>query len=223
VPLIVPVLGRLAALPASSRSRHAGAAFRRVIVDQPPGAVCLSVGGGPTLVHPRLINLNLVPLANVQVVGNAYTLPIHDDSVDAVYCEAVLEHLEFPDAAVTEMLRVLRPGGQVLAVTPLLQAYHGYPDHYQNFTLRGHVRLFERAGFEVIDSGPCNGPSFALLDLLSNYFREYLPSRFLSRSAFYLTRAAAAPLALLDRVLLARPNAHVLASTTFVHARRPAR
>ena len=209
-------------MPASCRSQAAGVAFHHVVLDQPPEAVCLSVGGGPTVVHPRLLNLNLAPLPHVQIVGNAYALPIRDASVDSVYCEAVLEHLEYPDTAVAEMRRVLRPGGQVLAVTPLLQPYHGYPDHYQNFTLRGHVRLFERLGFEVTASGPCNGPSFALIDLLSNYLREYLPSRLLSRSAFYLTRAAAVPLALLDRVLLARPNAHLLASTTFVHARRPA-
>jgi SAM-dependent methyltransferase len=216
------VLRWLGGLPASYRSQAAGIAFQRVVIEPPAGAVCLSVGGGPTVVHPRLINLNLVPLPNVHVAGNAYALPVRGASVDAVYCEAVLEHLEYPDTAVSEMLRVLRPGGQLLAVTPLLQPYHGYPDHYQNFTLRGHVRLFERAGFEVVASGPCNGPSFALVDLVSNYLREFVPTRFLSRSAYYLARAAATPLALLDRALLSRPNAHVLASTTFVHARRPA-
>ena len=144
-----------------------------------------------------------------------------DDSVDAIYCEAVLEHLEHPDTAVAEMARVLKPHGQVFAVTPLLQPYHGYPDHFQNFTLRGHIRLFERAGFELSAAGPCNGPSFALLDLLSNYFREFLPTRLISRTASYMARIAGAPLVLLDRALLRHPSAHVLASTTFVHARKP--
>ncbi len=214
-------LRRLADLPASFRTPAAHAAFRASVLDQPSGAVCLSVGGGPTLVHPRLINLNIVPFRNVHVVGSAYLLPFNDSSVDAVYCEAVLEHLEHPETAVAEMLRVLRPLGQVLAVTPFLQPYHGYPDHFQNFTLHGHVRLFERAGFQLIHSGHCNGPTFAVVDLVSNYLREYLPTRLLSRSVSYLARVAGSPLVLLDRLLLKHPGAHVLASTTFVHARKP--
>ena len=212
------LLNWLAAYPASYRNPRSHAAFRAAILDQPSSARCLSVGGGPTVVHSRLVNLNLAPLPNVHVVGNAYTLPFADSSLDAAYCEAVLEHLEYPGAAVAEMWRTLKPGGQVFAVTPLLQAFHGYPDHFQNFTLHGHVRLFERAGFDVLASGPCSGPSFALVDLLANFAREYLPTRLVSRTASYLVRLLGIPWVLADRLLLRHPQAHVLASTTFVHA-----
>ena len=211
-------LERLAAYPASYRNPRSHAAFQAAILDQPSSARCLSVGGGPTIVHPRLVNLNLAPLPNVHVVGNAYTLPFADNSLDAAYCEAVLEHLEYPDTAVAEMRRTLKPGGQVFAVTPLLQPFHGYPDHFQNFTLHGHVRLFERAGFDVLAAGPCNGPSFALIDLLATFTREYLPTRLVSRSGSYLVRLLGIPWALADRFLLGHPQAHVLASTTYVHA-----
>ncbi len=123
-----------------------------------------------------------------------------------------------PEAAVREMMRVLGPGGQVFAATPFLQVYHSYPDHYQNFTLTGHGKLFERAGFEIEDSGVCMGPTFALLDVMANYCREYVPTRVLSRGAFYLLRLCAFVLAPLDRWLNSRANAHVVASSTFVHA-----
>lgn len=208
---------RLADHPARYRNPRAHAAFHAAVLELPTSALCLSVGGGPTVVHPRLVNLNLSPFANVHVVGTAYELPFPDNSVGAAYCEAVLEHLEYPDTAVAEMLRVLKPGGQVFAVTPLLQPYHGHPDHFQNFTLHGHVRLFERAGFVVLASGPCNGPAFAILDLVANFAREYLPTRVLSRSASYVVRLFGAPWTLADRVLLSKPSAHRLASTTFVH------
>jgi SAM-dependent methyltransferase len=216
------VLRKLASVPASYRSPKAHAAFQAAVLDQPAGAVCISVGGGPTVVHPRLINVNLAPFSNVHVVGDAYSLPLPDASIDAVYCEAVFEHLEHPERAAAEMQRVLKPHGQVLAVTPFLQPYHGYPDHFQNFTLHGHIRLLERAGFELTACGHCNGPSFAIVDLVSNYLREYLPTRLLSRTASYLTRFAGAPFVLFDRMLLEHPGAHMLASTTFVHARKPA-
>jgi SAM-dependent methyltransferase len=215
---LLELLRRLADRPARYRNPRAHAAFHAAVLELPPSALCLSVGGGPTVVHPRLVNLNLSPFANVHVVGSAYKLPFVDGSVDATYCEAVLEHLEYPDSAVAEMARVLKPAGQVFAVTPLLQPYHGHPDHFQNFTLNGHVRLFERAGFEVLASGPCNGPAFAMLDLAANFAREYVPTRWMSRSMSYLVRLVGAPWALADRVLLAKPSAHRLASTTFVHA-----
>jgi SAM-dependent methyltransferase len=36
----------------------------------------------------------------------------------------VIEHLEFPERAVAEMYRVLKPGGLALLNTPFLQAFH---------------------------------------------------------------------------------------------------
>jgi len=41
------------------------------------------------------------------------------------------------ERAVAEMFRTVRSNGIVYAATPFLQSYHGYPDNYQNFTLRG--------------------------------------------------------------------------------------
>ncbi len=48
-------------------------------------------------------------------LGDAYSLDLPSDHVDAVLAHSVLEALERPAAAVTEMKRVLKPGG-VLAV-----------------------------------------------------------------------------------------------------------
>jgi ubiquinone/menaquinone biosynthesis C-methylase UbiE len=44
----------------------------------------------------------------------AVDLPLADGSVDVVWCERVLQHLDDPQAAVEEFARVLRPGGRVL-------------------------------------------------------------------------------------------------------------
>jgi SAM-dependent methyltransferase len=142
-------------------------------------------------------------------------------SIGVIHCEAVLEHLEQPERAVAEMFRVLRPGGYVFAATPFLQPFHGYPDHFQNFTLAGHRALFARSGFEVVDSGPCVGPAFALVDVASNWAREHLPGRIVSRMTWLGIRLVGRAFVQLDRVLLRAEGAHVLASTTFVLARKP--
>ena len=54
-------------------------------------------------------------VAGVRFVdGLATALPLEDASVDLVWCERVLQHLDDPQAAVSEMARVLRPGGRAL-------------------------------------------------------------------------------------------------------------
>jgi ubiquinone/menaquinone biosynthesis C-methylase UbiE len=48
------------------------------------------------------------------VDGLATALPLPDASVDVLWCERVLQHLDDPQAAVAEFARVLRPGGRAL-------------------------------------------------------------------------------------------------------------
>ncbi len=215
------ILARLARLGGDHRSATSKDAFEAAIASQPAGTLCLSIGGGPTRAHPNLVNLNLDRFPNVDVVADAYDLPYADASVDAVHCEAVLEHLEFPDRAVAEMFRVLAPGGQIFAATPFLQAFHAYPNHFQNFTLEGHNRLFQRAGFEVLASGACVGPTFAITDLIALYLRFFVPTRPLSRAMQLLALLAALPLRTLDLLVHRSSQDHFLASTVYCHLRKP--
>jgi hypothetical protein len=64
------------------------------------------------------------------------------------------------------------------------------------------------------------GPAFTLVDLASNWAREHVPGRLLSRIAWLDIRLAGKAFVQLDRVLLRSPGAHVLASTTFVLAQK---
>jgi SAM-dependent methyltransferase len=197
------------------RSDAAHAAFRRLVERR---GTLVSVGGGPTRVHPRLTNLNILCERGVDVTADAYRLPFRDASLAGVHCEAVLEHLEYPEAAVAEMFRAVENGGLVFAATPFLQPYHAYPDHYQNFTLRGHLRLFERAGFTVLASGSCVGPTFALVDLAANYAREFTPGRLPSRIAERGVRLLGRLFRVADLRLRHHAAAERLASSTFVLA-----
>lgn len=182
--------------------------------------ILLSIGGGPNRPHPRLINLNMAPLENVDVIADAYRTPFSDGSIDGIYCEAVLEHLEHPDRAVGEMVRLLKDGGEIFAATPFLQQFHGYPSHYQNFTLIGHRRLFERAGLTVLDSGVCTGPAYAVSVLLTHFALNYAPTRPLRLALAGFVRVLFLALRPLDLLLNRHPDAHILASQTFVYARK---
>lgn len=201
------------------RKRSAVAAVSKIFDRQPTSALCLSIGGGPGRCHPALVNVNVGPFPNVEVVADAHQLPYADNSVDAIFCEAVIEHLSRPVKAVQEMFRVLKPGGMVFAATPFLQAYHGYPHHYQNFTLTGHQHLFTSHGFELEESGACVGPIYTMFNLTSKFLRYFLPT-VISLPLLVIWNLCSLPLRPLDRLLNEHPKAHMLASLTYLVARK---
>ncbi len=199
------------------RNPRATDAFRRVFCS--PTARYVSIGGGPNRPSSWLINVNIAREANVDVLGDVYALPFADASVDALYCEALLEHLREPARAIGEMSRVLKPGGLVYAVTPFLQPYHGYPDHFQNYTLLGHEELFRAGAFAVEESGACVGAAVMVCDMVTAVIDTHVPGlfRFPVRWGWLLFGAAIRPL---DRFFNRSADGHVLASTTFVVARK---
>jgi SAM-dependent methyltransferase len=211
---------RLLAAPGDQRTRASHRAFEDLFSDLPADALCLSIGGGPRRIRPELVNLNLAAFPNVDIVADAYELPYADGAVDLLHCEAVLEHLEYPDRAAAEMFRVLRPSGMAFIATPFLQPFHGYPDHFQNFTLSGHRRLFERAGFRIREAGTCVGPVFALRDLFLNLLRSVLPGGGAGRWLARLSALLTLPILYLDRIAGGRADSSALASSTYLLVER---
>ena len=82
-------------------------------------------------------------------------LPFKDNIFDAVISEAVLEHVHSPNRVVSEIYRVLKPGGYICVAVPFLQGYHASPHDYQRWTLPGIVQLC--AAFSEIESRACAG------------------------------------------------------------------
>ena len=105
----------------------------------------------PYLDTVRYRILDPVPDYNPDIVGDIHALPLENDSIDAVICIAVLEHVENPIQACKEILRVLRPGGYCFLYLPFLYYYHAkpgyYPDHWR-YT-RDSIRFLTKGFSEV--------------------------------------------------------------------------
>ena len=67
------------------------------------------------------------------IVGDINAMPFDDDSIDAIICLAVLEHIENPIQAYKEIYRVLKPGGYVFIYVPFLYYYHADQGYYGDF------------------------------------------------------------------------------------------
>lgn len=83
------------------------------------------------------------------VYFDGYNLPFDNGSFDCVLCTEVLEHVEEPSRLVSEMLRVLKPGGTLLATIPFAARVHHAPHDFQRFTRYGLASLF--AGFADVE------------------------------------------------------------------------
>jgi SAM-dependent methyltransferase len=81
-----------------------------------------------------------------------YSLPFANESVDAVICLEVLEHLEDDLGAVNEIARVLRPGGILVVSVPggyYFADYLHLTGHYRHYTRNSLRELLEKAGLQL--------------------------------------------------------------------------
>jgi SAM-dependent methyltransferase len=107
-----------------------------------------------------------VPEHPTDVVAPAHDLPLEDDSLDAVVCTQVLEHVPEPSEVLSEFVRVLRPGGRLIISTPLTWYLHETPHDYYRYTSYGLHHLLEKAGFTEIAVEPMNDSPSTVAALL---------------------------------------------------------
>ncbi|OGN41704.1 MAG: hypothetical protein A2606_02695 [Candidatus Yanofskybacteria bacterium RIFOXYD1_FULL_42_10] len=98
----------------------------------------------------------------------------------------VLEHLHNPTVAMSEIYRVLKPGGYMLGVVPFIHPYHARQDGYRDYW------RFSQDGLKVL----CNRFQEMELFKIGRYFRalmSFLPflwrfKKILERTAYILDR-----------------------------------
>lgn len=95
-------------------------------------------------IRPRFSDRRLSALK-----GDLHALPIAGSSIDNIVSIEVLEHVRDPLVALSELSRVLRPGGELCISVPQAGAEHEQPFDYFRFTRFSLTDLAQRAGLEV--------------------------------------------------------------------------
>ncbi len=80
--------------------------------------------------------------------GNEFPFPNH--SFDHVLTFQVLEHVRNPSHFISEICRVLKPGGKLLLSVPFVWEEHEAPNDHTRFTSYGLRELLEKNGLQVI-------------------------------------------------------------------------
>jgi SAM-dependent methyltransferase len=108
--------------------------------------------------------------------------PIADKSYSGVICSQVLEHSFAPELLLSEIYRVLEPGGRLLMTIPFFWPEHEQPFDSQRFTSFGIISKLEKLGFHDITVVKTN-PGLSCLMQLAIEWAESQGRRFHGRLA----------------------------------------
>ncbi|MBN8784013.1 MAG: hypothetical protein ABS85_03630 [Sphingobacteriales bacterium SCN 48-20] len=98
---------------------------------------------------------------DIEISGHPYTkkadffydghhLPFTNSKFDIVFSSEVFEHVFNLEEIVPELVRVIKPGGQLLITCPFVWPEHEQPYDYARYTSFGIRHLLEKNGLEVI-------------------------------------------------------------------------
>lgn len=165
--------------------------YSRLLQEVLENSRVLDVSCGKRRLAEHVTNLDIIGRPGVDVIADACrALPFPDGAFDLVICTSVLEHVPFPEAAVEEFWRVIRPGGKLGLEVPFVYHYHvssaGDTADFWRWTYEGCLRLL--AGkYRVVDHGQNVGPATALRLIAA----EVLAMPFFTerhQGAYYLAR-----------------------------------
>lgn len=94
--------------------------------------------------HPSVehVGIDLFDGPKVDVIYDGKHIPFPDNSFDAILCTQVLEHAEDVEQVCNEMVRVLKPDGQLIITVPFIYCEHSAPYDFRRFSLYGIPRFF---------------------------------------------------------------------------------
>ena len=178
----------------------------------------INIGSGNKRLHDDIINLDIFPGENIDVVLKGETLPFTDKYADLVISQECLEHVENYEILIKDIYRILKNGGIFYLQTPWIIGYHGCPKDYWRFSRDGLISLSQKLKFSILEIRSTVGPFTGLYRILvesfaifCSNFSQYLykPGKLISSIVFY-------PLKLLDPFFEENPNSHKIAGGFFL-------
>jgi SAM-dependent methyltransferase len=145
----------------------------------------LDIGGGFHNRKEMLATLGEVTTLDIQkgegvnVIGDAHNLPFKDQIFDLVTLFMVLEHLEEPQKAMSEISRVLKPKGILLLTTVQYWHSHPCPKDYYRFTEDGLRFLCEKSSLKIQKIWSQGGSSLVVFHAIELNLPEFFRKLFL--------------------------------------------
>jgi SAM-dependent methyltransferase len=99
----------------------------------------------------KYLGADMAPGPGVDVVLNLHHIDLPSESVGtAISCDT-LEHVEYPRKALSELSRILKPGGILIISSVMLYRIHAAPNDYWRFTPEGFKSLLSQFPSSYVD------------------------------------------------------------------------
>lgn len=146
-------------------------------------SVELELGCGPNKKKCTSIGIDAIDFDGVDLLGDIFEILklFPNSSVDAVYAYHFIEHIENIESLLTELLRVIKPGGAIEFVAPHYSNPYFYsdPTHKRFFGLYTFCYLAESKIFKRTVPNYSKVKDLELIDVKLNFkSSKYFPIRY---------------------------------------------
>jgi SAM-dependent methyltransferase len=165
----------------SIRRYHVDQFFKNNVGKLKSGSLILDIGG-KKIQKRGLFNIenydfivqyvNIDPGTQPDFLCDFRNIDVEDNVYDGAIMSEVLEHILEPKAALEEVFRVLKPGGQLLICSPFSYHVHADPSDYYRYTQFFFLETLNEIGFQDIQIEK-QGLFFSVLaNMLRLWFHE---------------------------------------------------
>lgn len=105
---------------------------------------------------------------------DGHTFPFENDRFDCVLATEVFEHLFNVDRILSELHRVMKPGGKLLITCPFAFSEHEQPVDFARYTSFAMKAMVERHGFSVVKQEKLGNAVEAIWQYRITYWEFYI-------------------------------------------------
>ncbi len=105
----------------------------------------------------------------IEFFYDGHTLPFKDQEFDSMFTSEVFEHIFNLPEILSELNRVLKPGGKLLLTCPFVWEEHEVPVDYARYTHFALEDLLQKNGFKIVVKDKSGNTTQAIHQLFINY------------------------------------------------------
>lgn len=184
----------------------------------------LNLGSGADSMGDNFLNVDYYPMKGVSLCADVHYLPLRENSIDAVQCMQLTEHVEDPKRMASGIHRVLKPEGEVFLTVPFMYPYHEAPIDLNRWSQEGLKNLMEE--FVPIQVGVLGGPTATLVEALHGWLSILFSfnSDKLYQIIYLLLLPFLKPFKIIDRIFLNKySSSHRMAAMFYFYGKKAKR
>lgn len=98
----------------------------------------------------RSVSVDIDSKSTANIIADAKYLPFDQNCFEGILCLEAIEHIYDYDAAISEMARVLKPGGILVIAWPFMYGMHDVPADYNRFSEFAMEQNLKQHGLAII-------------------------------------------------------------------------